>query len=59
MFILGPVFSEYECPVIHSGETLTDRKSTFQAHLASLFYKQQVKYEIIILISINVYCLSS
>ncbi|KAL8590639.1 hypothetical protein ACOMHN_011075 [Nucella lapillus] len=34
---------EYECPQIFHGDTLSDRRSTFQPHLAPLFFKQQIK----------------
>ncbi|XP_076470114.1 protein IMPACT-like [Babylonia areolata] len=34
---------EYECPEIFHGDTLTDRRSTFQPHLAPVFFKQQVR----------------
>lgn len=34
---------EYECPKIFHGDTLSDRRSTFQPHLAPVFFKQQVK----------------
>ncbi|XP_060079820.1 protein IMPACT-B-like [Ylistrum balloti] len=32
-----------ECPPINSGEPILDRKSTFQAHLAPVVHKKQVK----------------
>ncbi|KAK7114851.1 hypothetical protein V1264_000840 [Littorina saxatilis] len=34
---------EYECPQIRHGDTLTDRRSTFQPHVAPVFFKEQVK----------------
>ncbi|XP_025076162.1 protein IMPACT-like isoform X2 [Pomacea canaliculata] len=34
---------EYECPKINHGEIITDRRSTFQPHLAVVFFKQQVR----------------
>jgi len=35
--------SNVSCPDIISGETMTDRKSTFQAHLARVTHKDQVE----------------
>ncbi|KAK3589333.1 hypothetical protein CHS0354_026991 [Potamilus streckersoni] len=34
---------DWECPSITSSEPITDRRSTFQAHLASVFHKKQVE----------------
>ncbi|KAH3772001.1 protein IMPACT-B-like [Dreissena polymorpha] len=35
--------SDWECPAIHHGECFSDRRSTFQPHLASVFHKSQIK----------------
>lgn len=36
-------YGEGQCPGILHGEPLTDRKSTFQAHVASVRTKQEVR----------------
>lgn len=33
----------YECPQIFHGDTVTERRSTFQPHLAPVFFKEQVR----------------
>ncbi|XP_074644547.1 protein IMPACT-like isoform X2 [Tubulanus polymorphus] len=33
----------YECPIIHHGEPFTERRSTFQAHLAEVTHVEQIK----------------
>ena len=37
-----PVCRTVPCPIIHHGEPLTDRKSTFQAHVAEVTAVEQV-----------------
>lgn len=37
------ISDEWECPSIRHGECLTDRRSTFQPHLAPVFHKSQIK----------------
>jgi len=37
-----PMHKTEPCPVIHHGEPLTDRKSTFQAHVAEVTMVEQV-----------------
>lgn len=37
------VSEDWECPAISHGECITDRKSTFQPHLAPIFHKSQIK----------------
>ena len=37
------VFKVIEVPPIYDGEAMTDRKSKFQAHLASVSKKEQVR----------------
>ena len=40
--LLFYLFLDWECPSIFHGTPITDRRSTFQPHLAQVFHKSQV-----------------
>ena len=46
-----------ECPVITHGESLTDRKSTFQAHAAVISSKEEVGHSMCVCVCVCV-CVS-
>lgn len=39
----GDEDDDWECPSITHGEVITDRRSTFQPHLAPVFHRKQIK----------------